>query len=204
MRKICSKVLLLSDNDNFVKLYQDIAIECEVNLRVASEWNEKYRINEDVIICGSKYLPSVNKAYYENITLILKTNENFTEFLKMGINDFIFDHTSKKELMFAFTKAEKQFIKTHVKDVEAVLKDSLCNDYIAGNYEFYFSKNRFFYKGEGIHLPKCYQLFLIEWLLNGNKDNSKRPYLHKMRKSFGKDFLKDVDKYGQIKELKNE
>jgi len=202
MRKICSDVMLLSDNETFINTYKEIALSCEVNLHIESDWNEAYRIKEEVIICGSKYLNQINKAYYGSVVLILKEKENFTSFLKMGIESFVFDYQNVKELSFAFTKAEKKYIKTTVKDMSVVLTDSNSDEYVQGDYAFYFSRNSFYYKGKGIHLTKCYQLFLAEWLLNGNKDNNKRPYLCKMRKKFGKDFLSDIDRFGQIKGVK--
>lgn len=200
MRKICSSVLLLSDNEDFIATYKDIALECEVELQVENDFSDLYRVNAEKIICGSKYLGKVNPAYYEKVTVILKGNESFFEYLKMGINDFIFDYKDRKALAFAFTKQKKELVRANasVRGVFDLLENAPASEFVIGDYAFYFNKNRFFYRGDGIYLLRCWQLYLIEWLLKGNKDKNKRPYLCNMRKAFGSGFLKDIDSEGNL------
>ena len=56
------------------------------------------------------------------------------------------------------------------------------------------------YKGKAIYVTKAQKRYLADWLLNGHKDNSKRVLLFELRKKFGNDFLREVDRHGQIKE----
>lgn len=57
----------------------------------------------------------------------------------------------------------------------------------------------FFYKGKPIYLTSAHKKYLAEWLLTGNKDNSRRMILCNLRKKFGVDFLADIDRFGQPK-----
>ena len=58
------------------------------------------------------------------------------------------------------------------------------------------ASDTFRFKGAGIYLRKSEKEYLARWVLMGNKDNSKRILLCKMRKRFGKDFMQDVDRKG--------
>ena len=55
-----------------------------------------------------------------------------------------------------------------------------------------------------IYLTDSSKKYLAQWLLNGLKDNSKRMILCNLRKKFGKDFLSDIDRFGQLKGGKDE
>lgn len=202
MLRTCSSVLLLTSVDSFAEEIGQLAEECDIKLIVEKEWNINYRLTEDVILCGSKYLEDINRAYYPNVVLILKDNENPVSFIRDGITRFIFNHKDQREFVYAFCKMDKVFVKNVTPTVRAVLQEASAVRYCFGEYDFHFGNNRFTYKGKGIYLTDGEKAYLAEWLLNGHKDNSQRMHLCLMRKKFGDDFLKDVNRFGQIKEEK--
>ena len=199
MQKICSKALLLTDVESFGQAYKEIAESCEVDLRIESTWKPNYRVSEDVIICGSKYLELINASYYSNIVLILRAEEKPFEFVNKGVTRFIFNHNDTRELAFALVKRDKIYIKETTKDIKEITKDSTSLKYCLGDYEFHFDTNIFKWRGNGIYLTKQTVNYLADWLLNGHKDNAKRIILFNVRKRLGADFLKDVDRHGNLK-----
>lgn len=204
MLRKCSSVLLLTNFEPFGQLYSQLAEEMGVSLRVEEEWNERYRVAADVVICGSKYLDSINRAYYPITVVILRSGESPAGYIKEGITRFIFDHENRYELALALYKPEKIYVQQKEMDVKSVLDGSPVLNYEYGAYRFDFSRDRYFYKSKGIYLTKREKTYLAEWLLNGHKDNEKRMCLFNMRKKFGKDFLADIDRFGQLKEDNNE
>lgn len=200
----CENALLLSEVASFSNTYRQLADEADVNLITEKDWSDKYRVKEEVVILGSKYLSKLNKIYYPNAVLILKSDETPFPFVKEGITRFIFDHTNKKELSMAFFKAEPVRISASNSTLEDIIKESDILSFCQGNYDFEFDKDKYFYKGKPIYLAPAQKRYLAEWLLNGKKDNSKRMQLCILRKKFGNDFLKEIDRYGEIKEEKDE
>ena len=200
----CENALLLSEVASFSNTYRQLADEADVNLITEKDWSDKYRVKEEVVILGSKYLSKLNKIYYPNAVLILKSSETPFPFVKEGITRFIFDHTNKKELSMAFFKAEPVRISASNSTLEDIIKESDILSFCQGNYDFEFDKDKYFYKGKPIYLAPAQKRYLAEWLLNGKKDNSKRMQLCILRKKFGNDFLKEIDRYGEIKEEKDE
>jgi hypothetical protein len=204
MLKTCSKALLLSGVKSFIALYKQLAEEMEIELRAEAEWHSSYRVKEDVIICGTKYLEDINKAYYPITVLILKSGESFIPYAKKGISRFIFDYNNQYELAFALMRPEEIVLHASSNELKAIIKESALTSYQMGEYQFFFDKNRFLYKGKPIYLAESAKRYLAEWLLNGHKDNKKRMVLFNLRKRFGDEFLRDVDRFGQIKEETNE
>ena len=200
----CENALLLSDVASFSNMYRQLADEADVNLITEKDWSDKYRVKEEVVILGSKYLSKLNKLYYPNAVLILKSSETPFPFVKEGITRFIFDHTNKNELYMAFFKAEPVRITSSNSSLEDIIKESDILSFRHGNYNFEFDKDKYIYKGKPIYLAPAQKRYLAEWLLNGRKDNSKRMQLCILRKKFGTDFLKEIDRYGEIKEEKDE
>ena len=195
-----SKVLLLSDVSSFAENYKALAEEVNVNLAIESEWNIRYRVSAEKVILGSKYLPKLNRAYYPIAVLMLKEGESPAPYIKVGINQFIFDYKNNYELLCAFYRLEKTVVHTSSKDLEKTLNECDVHTFKFGDYDFMFDKNRFCYKGKQIYLYESTKCYLAEWLLNGHKDNKKRMVLCNLRKKFGADFLKDVDRFGRLKE----
>lgn len=200
----CKNALLLSDVTSFANLFRDIAEESGVELAVESEWSSLYRVTQEVIILGSKYLDSLNPMYYSSVVLILKADEIPYPFIQKGITRFIFDYHNQNELFTALFRPEVIYVNYASKELKDLLKDYNATSFIKGVYEFDFLSDTFRYKGKPIYLPKAQKKYLADWLLNGHKDNSKRMFLCMLRKKFGADFLKDIDRHGEIKEEKDE
>lgn len=200
----CKSALLLSDVESFGKTYAIIAEEAGVEFRVESEWSERYRLTQEVVILGSKFLNKLNSMYYPNAVLILKSGENPYPFMKKGITRFIFDYQNKYELFTALFRVEPVMIPSGQLSLEEIIKGSSVQNFTYGDYDFKFGKDRYFYKGKQLYLANAQKRYLAEWLLNGHKDNSKRMMLCLMRKKFGQSFLTDIDRFGRVKEEKDE
>ncbi len=198
-------VLLLSDVAKFATSYKALAKKAGVRLNVESVWNKSYRIKEDTVIFGSKYLKDINRAYYPKAVLILKPEENPEPYMAEGITRFIFDFKNSTELRTALYYPEKTVLLKGTKQLQEIIKEANTSLFSQGDYCFEFDRNVFKYKGRSIYLCSSQKEYLASWLLNGNKDNDRRIILFNLRKKFGKDFLNDIDRFGQIKkEEKNE
>ena len=200
----CKSALLLSDVESFSKTYETLAEEVGIELRVESSWSERYRLPQEVVILGSKYLDKLNPMYYPNAILILKSDESPYPFMQKGITRFIFNYQNKYELFTALFKAEPVTVHSRNLPLEDIIKDSSTWNFTYGDYDFKFDKDKYFYKGKQLYLANAQKRYLAEWLLNGHKDNSKRMILCIMRKKFGQDFLTDIDRFGRFKEEKDE
>jgi hypothetical protein len=198
MLKICSKVLLISSVASFVEYITELAQDAGVKIEVADEWNPSYRLDADVIMCGSKFLSQINVLDYDKVRLLLKTNETVAMFLDMGITHFIFDYNNIREVAFSFFVEEKSKSLAEF-SVEDTLYVAHKDSFVTDKYNFNFRKNVFKYKEVGIYLTEGEKVYLAKWLFLGKKENDKRILLCKMRKKFGKDFLKDINRYGQVK-----
>lgn len=201
MLKICSKVLLISSVSSFVAYITEIAQDAGVEIEVADEWNPSYRLYADVIVCGSKYLSQINVLDYDKVRLVLKTTETVAMFLDKGITHFIFDYNNIREVAFSFFVEEKN-IPLDKLSVQNILYEVHKDSFVTNKYNFNFSKNVFKYKEVGIYLTEGEKVYLAKWLFLGKKENDKRILLCKMRKKFGKDFLKDIDRHGKLKGAK--
>lgn len=201
MLKISSSALLLSGVPSFVRHITEIAKDTGVELEVTDEWNINYRLTNDVVICGSKYLSCINPVDYYKVRLVLKTTETVSNFIEMGITHFIFDYNNVKEVAFSFFAEDRLDNINTVADI--VTKTGQCQ-YLKGRYNFNFKTNKFVFDGVGIYLRESEKLYLAKWLLLNVKDNDKRILLCKMRKKFGKSFMSDVDRLGQYTRGNNE
>lgn len=188
----CKSVLLLSSVESFTHTYTQIANEIGVRLTTESEWNRLYRVNQDVIILSSKYLDKVNETYYANAVLMLKSSERPEDFIEKGIKRFIFNYQNANELRLALYK-----------DI-TVARSYTTSRYAFGRYDFDFGEDSFKYGGRNIYLTATEKAYIASWLLGGHKDNAKRGILCYARKRLGSDFLKDIDRFGRIKEDKDE
>lgn len=199
-----SRVLLITDKELFREDFKALAEDIEVEVSCEEEWNNKYRINADVVVTGSHNLEYINEAYYNKTVILLKEGENPAPFIKMGIERFVFNYKNKNELLYAMFKQKPVVVYSHNMSYEELMADSDTLNYCEGDYDFKFDKGVFKYKGRPIYLTPSAKKYLAEWLLNGNKDNSKRIILFNLRKRLGNDFLKDVDREGKIKGVKHE
>lgn len=189
--------LLISDKQSFSDTYISLAGNAEVDMHVSGTWCRRYRIEEDVIITGGSHVEEINEAYISKLVVILREGESPSNYIKTGVNRFIFDFHNKSELLFALYKDEPVVIMSSSREIKDIVKDYypvFCID----EYDFRFDQDSFKYKGSPIYLCKSQKKYLAEWLLTGHKDNKKRMILCNLRKKFGEDFLKDIDRFGQV------
>lgn len=196
MLKTCSSALLLSGAPNFIQYIRDIANDIGVELTVADEWNKNYRLNEEIIICGSRYLSDISVRDYDKVRLILKTDETVSKFIELGITHFIFDYNNMRELAFSFYTDDAQKKSLSMNDITM---NTDKRHFVRGKYDFNFSTDSFKYDGVGIYLRNSEKIYLAQWLLLKNKDNSKRVMLYRLRQRFGESFLSEIDRYGNVK-----
>lgn len=190
--------LLISDKPSFSESYKNLAGNADVTMSVAQTWCSRYRITEDVIITGSSHIEEVNEAYYSRTVVILKEGESPSALIKRGISRFIFNHLNTSELMLALYREEPVVVLTASRDIQDIVRD-YSPIFRLGDYDFRFDTNVFKYKGVPLYLCSSQKRYLAEWLLTGHKDNKKRMILCNLRKKFGEDFLKDIDRFGQPK-----
>lgn len=192
------KALLISDVASFYNNYSALAEDIGVVLQVESDCNEKYRVAADVIILGSKNIENLNKTYYPKVVLILKEGESPVPFIKKGVTRFIFNYKNKYELLTALFRAEPVVLHASDSDYAEIVKSSDVLSFCYGDYDFRFDKSQFRYKGKPIYITDSSKKYLAEWILNGNKDNSKRMILCNLRKKFGSGFLSEIDRFGTV------
>ncbi len=196
MLRICSNVLLLSGVSSFVNYVTEIANDIDTEIEVANTWSINYRVNADVIICGSKYIDCIGKEDYGKVRLVLKKEETVMTFIRKGITHFIFDYTDKREVAFSMFIDKDDKLKEDKVSLSDIISEAHVSLFHNDRYYFNFTSGTFKYQDVGIYLRKSEKEYLAKWVLMGNKDNSKRILLCKMRKRFGKDFMKDVDRKG--------
>ena len=199
MLKKVNKALLISDVASFSDNFSVLADDIGVALSVESRWNVKYRINAEVVIFGSKFIKDVNETYYPISVVILKNGESPAPFIRLGITRFIFNYKNNYELICALHKKEETIVHSTSVEYENIVKDSYIKRYSFGSYDFDFCRNTFKYNGKLVYFSNSEKRYLAEWLLNGNKDNTKRMILCNLRKKLGKSFLKDINRLGELK-----
>lgn len=204
MLRKCSSALLLTNIVSFAHFCTECAEELNVSLRVESEWNYNFRVTEEVILCGSKYLDVINEKFYSKVVLILKDIEIPFPFMQKGITRFVFNYNNRVEIMYSFYNQEKIYVNQENESVKSVLDTVHTLVFKKGEYDFDFGKDRFYFQNKGIYLTNAEKVYLANWLLSGKKDNKQRGLLCRLRKKFGDMFLDNVDRYGQLKEANNE
>ena len=107
------------------------------------------------------------------------------------------NYKNSKEIFFALFIESKNIEREDM--VAQIINDANISLFDKGKYRFDFEKNLFWYKGNQIYLTESNKKYLALWLLQGKKDNNKRALLYEMRKRLGKDFLSDVDRFGNIR-----
>ena len=191
--------LLISSQPSFTEPYKKLADENGIVLNIEAEWNIRYRVKEDVVILGGKHLDKLHSDYYNKAVVILREGESPSPYIAKGINRFIFNYQNKDELLFALYYEEPVFVLKASREVADSVADSGLTQFTYGEYDFKFDRDMYTYKGRPIYLCSSQKKYLAEWLLAGKKDNAKRMILCNLRKKFGENFLKNVDRFGQIK-----
>lgn len=204
MLKKSKSALLISANEDFASRYEALAKSVRVILYIETEWNTRYRVKDDVVILGGKHLDNLNEAYYDKAVVILNEGESTAPYIQRGIQHFIFNYQNKFELITALFYQEPVVVRAQNMKVEEIIKEKGVNRFVQKDYDFRFDKDVFMYKGRQIYIRRGEQKFLADWLLMGHKDNKRRTLLYNLRDRFGKDFLADIDRFGRIKEERNE
>lgn len=196
--------MLITNDNALVERYTALAIEAEIDLKIERIWKPIYRVNTDVVIATSDRLYDIHPIFYTDLSLILNKGELPFNYMNQGVTRFIFDKDNDTELLFAFYKSDVVLPETPVQAVKTealneVLATCSMVTFREGNYNFNFDLNQFKYKDKEIYLSDKDKIYLAKWLLKGNRDSNKRVTLCNLRKKFGKDFLKDIDRYGELK-----
>lgn len=195
MLRKCSSVMLITDVESYSDFFQEICDKADIKLHSVFMWNSNYRLKEDLIFCGSKFLCDISESYYPYTVVILKPEEDFKPLIEMGIRKFIFTFNNVNEILYSFlteNKVENDSLHDLLKEVEN-------KKFVTDKYSFDFESNRFLYNGYGIYLRKAEKLYLAKWLLLKKKDNSKRNILYNIRHRLDGEFLKDINRFGEVK-----
>lgn len=199
----CDSVLLLTSDESLIKTYKELADTLCVHLTVTDKWNINYRVTEDVVICDSDKLKSVNARFYMRTVVVLSADEEPFDYLYCGFSRFIYSVKDIRQLQFAFYFDNELLSKVRSRDTKSIssyVSTWSVKEYKAGKYDFSFSKNLFSYEGKRIRLTKSQKMYLADWLLKGYKSSAKRAVLYQMRLAIGKSFLTDIDKNGKLME----
>lgn len=204
MLQKCKVALLISEVESFRDSYKKLASDVNIKLNVSSQWDEHYRVSEDVVILGGKYLGFLNPSYYSKAVVILKPAESPAPYIQQGVSRFIFDYQNQYELITALFYEKPVVVHADSKEVKEIVEEYRFPCFKNGDYDFRFDKDVYLYKGKPIYLCASQKRFLAQWLIGGHKENKRRMTLCNLRKKFGEDFLKDIDRFGNYKEACNE
>ena len=187
--------LLLSKDTDFIARYETVAQMCNVELTVRSEWNERYRINQDVVIAEGE-LASLVASEYKN-RLVLVFSGSIAE-MRAKADRFIFNKENLQELIYAFLKIDNSVKVKDTRSVTSIVISSGRSVFKEADYDFDFANSTFRYKGKEIYVSEGQKIVLAKWLLLGERGNNCYVQIHQMRKKLGKDFLSDINKYGEV------
>lgn len=187
MLKICSSVMATGLSKEQLDALIFRTKQYEIKLETRDAWVQLSKTEADRFICTPEIFPFVNPMLYPKTVMLVEEKEDVTPFLTAGVSRFItnmYDDIQFLQAMFVEYEAKKD-------------RKRFTVDYVEGDYEFYFTHNEFFYKGEGIYLLPSEKRYLYDWLVFREKNNSMRTYLYNIRKRLGdKSFLKNINKYG--------
>lgn len=204
MLRKCSSVLLLTKDEDIAYRYAEWAGLLGVELSHEYDWNRMFRVGDDKVIADECFLGKINPMYLDRVTLIVSDTESFIENEYWdSVDSFIFRPVSSDgTIVNSLYMQVGRLIHSSSADYRKIIEDSSVTLFKYGDYHFDFSEGRFLYKRNEMYLNNSEKKYLAEWLLHGNKDNSKRKILCNLRKKFGKGFLWDIDRTGKPKELK--
>lgn len=191
MLRICSDALLTGfDKETTDRIHIQLArhdIRCEIR----KEWIMLSKTDAERLICSEQTFPDLNPRYYPITVMCVSYETDIKPYLEKGITRFITD-----------VNDEIQFLQAMYVSYEAKKeRERFLLDYVKGDYRFLFTRDEFYYKGEGIYLLPNEKRYLYDWLVFHDKDNKRRIALFTIRKRLeDKNFLKDVDRQGGLKQ----
>lgn len=200
MLKTCRSFLLLTEDKRLQNVYEAVARNSEIRIKIMEKWDVMNRSTEDVIICDSYFADMLNEDYWFKTVVVLKQGESFVPYRKR-FDRFVFDRENKNEIAYSLVKI-KLDVKREVAElttVGSIINECGTSVYSCGDYFFDFGNGVYKYKGNGIYLTEGNKIALAKWLLLHKKNSSTRTQAYQMRRKFGNDFLLDVNIKGGIK-----
>lgn len=190
MYRICSSALITGCSPSLLADLQIQMAKHNIAVEIRKDWIQLSKTEAERLVCTPAVFSDINPKYYPITVMCVNSDTDITPFLKLGIMRFITnvnDEIQFEQAMFVEYEAKQERKRFQV-------------DYVKGNYRFLFTRDEFYYKGEGIYLLPSEKRYLYDWLVYKDKDNSKRIALFAIRKRLeDKSFLKDVDRFGGLK-----
>lgn len=187
------EVLLLTKDEKLIERYSEIAGVCGFRLEVQREWSSAYRISHDVIVADVDFIQCVSELYRDRVVALFSGAPG--DMFRLA-DRFIFNRESVAELMYSVMRITTDLKVRSGRSV--IMQRAGSSEFKHGDYDFDFASNRFSYRGEPIHLSEGQATALANWLLLGMRDNNCSVQLYNLRKTLGKQFLKDVNRYGEV------
>lgn len=189
MLRICSSALVTGCDLDLLNQIRIQTAKHNIKLEVRKEWLQLSKTEAERFICTPKVFFDINPKYYPITVMCVSKGIDITPFLKAGITRFITD-----------VDDEIQFLQAMFVEYEAKKeRKRFLIDYVKGDYRFLFTRDEFYYKGEGIYLLPNEKKYLYDWLIFKDKDNKKRIALFTIRKRLeDKSFMKDIDRFGGL------
>lgn len=190
-----STALLLTKDEGFINKYKTVAQMCDVTLTVQSEWNKNYRVTQDVVIAEAEFASLIADTYRSKLVLVFAGS---IADMRTKADRFIFDKENLQELIYAFLKIDNSVKVKDTRSVTSIILSSGKSVFREADYDFDFANSIFKYKGKDIYVSYGQKTALAKWLFLGERSNNSYVQLYQMRKKFGKDFLSDINKYGEV------
>ena len=189
MLRICSSALITGFEESVLNKLLIQTARHNIRAEIRGDWIALSKTESERIICPASIFQDINPRYYSITVMVVEKGTDIKPFLEQGITRFITDIEDEIQFlqaMYVSYEASKERVR-------------FVNDYVKGNYRFLFSRDEFYYKGEGIFLLPNEKRYLYDWLIYKDKDNKRRIALFTIRKRLeDKTFLKDVDRQGGL------
>lgn len=190
-------VLLLSQDIVFIERYQEIAKVCDFTLEVRNKWYDTFRSDHDVIVADTDFIKHVSVVYRDKLVAVYSGSHNDM----YNIADrFIFNKDSIPELMYSVMKIK--VMDKPVSDRATAILKAGKGTFITDKYNFDFASNTYVADGVPVHFTDGQATALAKWLLLGIKDNNCNVQLHALRKKLGREFLSDINKFGEVRDVR--
>ena len=190
-----STALLLTKDEDFINKYKTVAQMCDVTLTVQSEWNKNYRVTQDVIIAEAEFASLIADTYRSKLVLVFTGS---IADMRTKADRFIFNKENLQELIYAFLKIDNSVKVKDTRSVTSIVLSSGRSSFKEADYDFDFASSVYKYKGKEIYVSEAQRVLLAKWLLLGERNHCLSAQLYLMRKKFGKDFLSNINKYGEV------
>lgn len=190
MLRICSSALVTGCSADLTNRLRIQMAKHSIIPEVRKDWIQLSKTDAERLVSTTQRFSDINPRYYPITVLCVDKGTDITPYLEKGVVHFITD-----------VEDEIQFLQAMYVSYEAKSERiRFLQDYVQGDYRFLFTRDEFYYKGEGIYLLPNEKRYLYDWLIFREKDNKRRIALFTIRKRLeDKTFLKDVDRFGGLK-----